>query len=205
MSEAITRPTLLMQIRDTEDARSWRQFVELYTPLIMRFCRWRGLGDHDAADVVQDVLASIAKAIKTFEYDPKKGTFRSWLFTITRRAIWRQTGKKQRQPIPSGGQTVVAMLDATQEAEEDDTWDLEYRKRLFQWAADSVRPEFQTSSWDAFWKTTVEECRGTEVADQLGLTVGAVYVAKSRVLKRIREKVASVADEWDLRFATVVE
>ena len=108
--------------------------------------------------------------------------------------------KKNRAPIPSGGHTVVAMLDAAQQPEAD-AWDLEYRKRLFQWAASNVRPEFQESSWSAFWKTTVEECTGSEVAVQLGLSVGAVYVAKSRVLKRIREKVASVADEWDLSFA----
>ena len=188
-----------MQIRDSEDAKSWRQFVELYSPLITRFCRWRGLSDHDAADVVQDVLVSVAKAIAKFQYDPKKGTFRSWLLKITRHAIAKQTAKAQKAPIPAGGHTVVAMIEATQE-EEADTWDLEYRRNLFQWAATSVREEFQESSWSAFWKTTVEDCSGSEVAEQLGLSVGAVYVAKSRVLKRIREKVASVADEWDLSF-----
>ena len=136
MSSFDTRQTLLIRMRDVEDAGAWSEFVELYTPLIFHFCQQRGLQEADAADVAQEVLTTVANKIREFEYDPEKGQFRSWLLTVTRFKLSHLLKKKQRGPQPAGGHTVVRMLDQQSESDRDENavWEREYRKRVFQWA-----------------------------------------------------------------------
>ena len=195
-----TSQSLLLRVRDTEDHRSWEQFAEIYSPLIERFCAWRGLPNEDVRDVTQDVLAAVSHAIKKFDYDPQKGAFRAWLLTVTRNKLSTHMAKKNRQPAPRGAQTVVAMLDSRQPPapEEMDVWERDYRRRLFNWAAEKTQSDFEPVTWKAFWSTAVLGKPGGEVAEDLNLNIGSVYTAKSRVLKRIRERIATVADEWDI-------
>ena len=191
-----TRPSLLVRIRDTRDRVAWGQFVEIYAPLVYDMARGRGLQDADAADLTQDVLRSVASAIGRFDYDPLKGRFRTWLFTVTRNALNTFFEARQRHPRGSGDSAVQQWLD-NQPAEEDesDFWDREYQKRVLALAAEEVRLSFEESTWQAFWQTSVDGKAVKEVAAALSMSVGAVYIARSRVLAQIKEKVREIVDE----------
>jgi RNA polymerase sigma-70 factor (ECF subfamily) len=190
-----TRASLLIRLRDARDESAWGQFVEIYTPLIYGFCRGRGLQEADAADVCQEVLCTVSRGAARFEYDPSKGKFRNWLFTVVRSKLNNFFATRQRQPDPAGPSTLMQMVDADSNPVDQSEWDAQYLRHIFNWAAERVRPEFQESTWQAFWKTTVEEEDGKQVAESLGLSVGAVYVAKSRVLTRLRQEIQLVEEE----------
>jgi RNA polymerase sigma-70 factor (ECF subfamily) len=189
-----TRPSLLVRIRDARDDQAWSQFVALYAPLIYGYARKQGLQDADAADVTQETLRAVAGAVGGLQYDPQRGTFRGWLFTILRNKLrnWREA--KGRQCPGTGDKAAQEMLQQ-QPAPEEDVWEQEYQRRLFAWAVERIRGEFQEKTWQAFWQTAVDGKRGKDVALALGLTVAAVYLAKSRVLARLKEEIGQVRDE----------
>jgi RNA polymerase sigma factor (sigma-70 family) len=195
----ITRPSLLVRLREPANHAAWAEFVNLYTPLVHGFCRQRGLQEADAADVAQEVLMAVARTMKRFEYQPSKGTFRSWLFTVTRNKFNNFLAKRRRQPLGSGDTVVQQFIEAQPCPETEAAWDRQYHQRLFDWACQQVRREFQETTWQAFWRTAVEDHPGHAVAQGLGLSVGAVYIAKSRVLARLREKTQEVAGDTALR------
>lgn len=193
-----TRPTLLFRIRDARDQEAWERFIDLYAPLVYGFLRKRGLQDADAADLTQDVLRQVSVAVKSLEYDAKRGSFRSWLFTVVQNRLtdhWRKEGirvhgagdtsaQHQLNEVPdAGGQ------DASQE------WDADYEQQLFQYAAKIVQQDFTPATWDAFWLTAVDGLPGRDVADKLGMTVAAVYLAKGRVMTRLKEQVRLLVGE----------
>ena len=97
-SEILTRETLLLRLRDQGDQVAWEEFVEIYTPLLYNYCKKRELAHADASDIVQDVMRSVSLAMENFEYDPKKGKFKGWLFTAVRNAISSHFRKKSRRP-----------------------------------------------------------------------------------------------------------
>jgi RNA polymerase sigma factor (sigma-70 family) len=193
-SAAVTRPSLLLGLRDAENKEAWEDFARIYSRLIYGFCMQRGLQEADAADVTQEVLKTVARTIQRFEYDPRRGRFRGWLLTVTRSKFNNFLGGQQRRIQSEGGTTVLRQVEAVPSPEEETNWDKELQQRLFEWASERVRKEITAKSWDAFWRTAVEGQSGEEVAAGLGLSVGAVYVAKSRVTARLREMIASVGD-----------
>lgn len=191
---AVTRPSLLLDLRDAENSQAWENFVQIYSKLIFGFCCQRGLQPADAADVTQEVLKSVARTIQRFEYDPSKGRFRSWLLTVTRNKLNNFLAAGQRRPESPAETAVLQLMEEKPSAEEESDWDRELQQRLFEWAAALVQKEVSPKTWSAFWATAVEDQSGDKAAETLGLTVGAVYVAKSRVIARLRELVASVGD-----------
>ena len=198
MAEApLTRATLLVRLKDIDDAEAWTEFVQLYGPVVYGFARKRGLQDSDAADMVQEVLRSVARNADRMEYDPKKGTFRGWLYTVTRNKIYNFLSSQKRRPRASGDsgsqERLESYADPSNEAEAD--WELEYQRRLSAKAMDRVKHEFQPATWQAFWGTAVEGRQAQEVGESLKMTSGAVYVAKSRVLARLREEVQRLQEE----------
>jgi RNA polymerase sigma-70 factor (ECF subfamily) len=195
--EPATRASLLVRLRDQQDGVAWTQFVDVYGPLVYRYARRRGLQDADAADLTQEVLRSVAQAMKTFEYDRGRGSFRGWLFTATRHSLQRFRANQERlaQAGDSKFQRLVEEQPARVSPEERDEWDSEFERGLFDWAAKQVRGEVQAATWEAFWRTAVENVNPREVAEALGLSVGAVYVAKSRVLARMRAVIAELQSE----------
>jgi RNA polymerase sigma-70 factor (ECF subfamily) len=188
-----TRPSLLVRIRDARDDEAWSQFVGLYAPLIYGYARKQGLQDADAADLTQETLRAVAGAVGGLQYDPERGTFRGWLFTIVRNKLrnWREAKARQ---CPGTGDTAAQEMLQQQPAPQDDVWEQEYQRRLFVWAIDRIRREFQETTWQAFWQTAVDGRRGKDVALGLGLSVAAVYLAKSRVLARLKEEIEQVRD-----------
>lgn len=202
MAEApLTRATLLARIKDSDDSGAWTEFVQLYGPVVYGFARKRGLQDSDAADMVQEVLRSVARNADRMEYDPKRGTFRGWLYTVTRNKIYNFLSSQKRRPRATGDTTSQERLesyaDPSNEAEAD--WELEYQRRLSAKAMDRVKHEFQPATWEAFLGTAVEGRPAVEVGAALKMTSGAVYVAKSRVLARLRDEVQKLmaeAEKW---------
>jgi RNA polymerase sigma factor (sigma-70 family) len=194
MSQApTTRPSLLVRLRDTHDAEAWRQFVRLYAPLVYRYARRNGLQDADAADLTQDVLRAVSTGAIRMEYDPQRGSFRGWLFTIAQRKLCNLLAQQRRPGRGSGDGGVQVLLDEQPDRDEADRWEEEYRRRVFAWAAECVRPTVSDTTWQAFWQTAVEGRSGAEVAAELTMTVAAVYLAKSRVMVRLKEQV----QQWE--------
>lgn len=186
----LTRASLLVQIRDGSNQVAWKEFVRLYGPVVYGFARKRGLQDADAADLMQDVMRSVSAAIGRLDYDRNQGTFRGWLFTITRNKVYNFLSARRIRPRGSGDTTTNRLLD-TQPAENDssDAWELEYQRRIASLAMDRVRHEFQENTWRAFWLTAVEGVAAAEASRQVGMSPGAIYVAKSRILARLKEEV----------------
>lgn len=191
----LTRPSLLLRLRNADDATAWSEFVRLYTPLIFGHCLRHGVQDADAADVAQEVMRVAAQAMPEFQYDANRGKFRGWLLQTTRNRLHKFFDRQQRTAQPASETTIERMLDQQPSADEQVRWEEDYRQRLFAWAAEKARPEFQLATWDAFWLTTVDSVSVKEIAGQLGISVGAVYIARSRVIARLRELIETVTDE----------
>jgi RNA polymerase sigma-70 factor (ECF subfamily) len=186
-----TRASLLVRLRDGNDADAWREFVRLYAPIIYGFARKRGLQDADAADLMQDVLRSVSTAMGRLDYDPIRGTFRGWLFTVTRNKVFNFLDSRSRRERGTGDSRVQQRLE--QHADGDGTlsadWEADYQRALAAQAMETVKGEFQAATWQAFIQTAVEGRTPSEVSKQIGLSVGAIYVAKSRVIARLRQEI----------------
>jgi RNA polymerase sigma factor (sigma-70 family) len=185
-----TQPSLLVRLKNAHDREAWERFVDLYAPLVYAFVRKRGLQDADAADLTQDVLRQVALAAKSLIYDPRRGSFRGWLFTVVRNRLtdhWRAAARGER----GSGDSSQWQQASEQLVFESDSaeWDAAYERQLLEYAARQVQADFSEATWSAFWQTAVEGREGKVVAAELGLTVAAVYLAKGRVIARLKEQV----------------
>jgi RNA polymerase sigma-70 factor (ECF subfamily) len=189
-----TRASLLLRLRDPKDQEAWQQFLDIYSMLIYRYARKRGLQDADAADLMQEVLRSVSSAIGRLNYDSNRGSFRNWLYTITRNKLHSFLDRQRRQVRGSGDSGIQQRLEEEALPEKDSWWEQEYEQRLFEWAAERVHRTSSEAIWQAFWQTAVEGKSPKDVAHGLGMSVGSVYVAKSRVLALVREQIRQVHD-----------
>ncbi len=185
-----TRASLLIRVRDPADQAAWHEFVEIYRPLILRMARQKGLQDADAEDVAQEILVAVAKAVEEREHDRQRARFRTWLHRVAHNAILNAL-TRGRPDRGSGNSALLAALNQHEShtGPDSDLLRLEYRRELFRWAARQVRPEFQQATWEAFWFTAVEGRAVEDVAEELSKKPGAIYAARSRVIRRIQEKV----------------
>jgi RNA polymerase sigma-70 factor (ECF subfamily) len=198
MSDAFaTSPSLLVRLRDAEDDKAWSQFVDLYAPLVFGLAGRHGLQEADAADLTQEVLLAVSRGIRTLEYDPRRGSFRGWLFTVARNKLRNLLAARQRPGRGSGDPDAQQRLEElpAREEEQGAWWDQEYERRVFAWAARQVRGAFRDTTWQAFWQTAVEGKTGPQVARALGLSVAAVYLAKGRVTDRLRAVIRETLGE----------
>ena len=179
-----TRASLILRLPTKADAQAWREFVAIYEPFLHRFVRRQGLQDADARELVQDVLLSVVQAVGHWQSDATRAKFRTWLFRFARNRLIDVLRKRQRQATHSGtsGLYEVAQSDGLVEQAL-----LAHRRELFRWAAAKVKEQVHPATWLAFWRTSVEEAPVTDVAKELGITPGAVYIARSRVLTRLKE------------------
>jgi RNA polymerase sigma factor (sigma-70 family) len=190
-----TRASLLLRLRDTHDLPAWEQFVGLYAPLVYGFARRKGLQDADAADLAQDVMTSVAQQMRQWQYNPERGSFRGWLFTIARNRLMNWQASAARRMDGTGGDDNLKAVQTCPESLPDtDDWDAEYALRIFHWAASVVRPQVAEQTWQAFELTAIDGLNGTEVAASLGMSTGAVYLARSRVMSRLKQVVERIGD-----------
>jgi RNA polymerase sigma factor (sigma-70 family) len=192
-----TRPSLLVRLRNAQDERAWAEFTAIYCPLIYKFARRKGFQDADAADLVQEVLLAVASAIDRWDPDPARGPFRNWLFRIARNMMIDFLASQHRHPPGIGGTDFAKLLEARPPASLEDSaqFELAYKQQCFRWAADRIRHEFQETTWRAFWETWVVGKKPKDVAVELGMSVGAVYMARSRVVARLRQVIEGVESE----------
>jgi RNA polymerase sigma-70 factor (ECF subfamily) len=184
-----TPTSLLERLRQPFDPDAWSRFVSLYTPLIYSWARRAGLQEPDALDLVQDVFITLLRVLPTFTYDRDR-SFRRWLRTVTLNT-WRNRRKRADNRVLGG------VLDVNQVAGPEDpeaAWEAEYRQHLVGRALSIMRTDFRETTWKACWETVVSGRPAADVAEELGLTVGAVYAAKVRVLNRIREELRELLD-----------
>jgi RNA polymerase sigma-70 factor (ECF subfamily) len=185
-----TPASLLERLRQPDERAAWDHFVELYTPLLYHWAGQLGLQGHDAADLVQDVFTLLVQHLPAFTYDPKR-RFRNWLWTILLNR-WRET--RRRPPAVTLGND--AGLDET--AAVADPLEVhvegEYRRYLVGRALEIMKAEFQPTTWQACWEHVVSGRSAADVAVQLGISEGAVYVAKHRVLRRLRQELEGFLD-----------
>jgi RNA polymerase sigma factor (sigma-70 family) len=191
-----TRRSLIVKLRDPADNAAWHEFVTLYEPLVYRLARHKGLQDADANDLCQEVFRAVSQAIADWDPDPVRGRFRGWLSRIARNLLINFLTRRPHQLRGSGATSVQGLLEAQPAPDPSATafFEAEYRKRLFQWAADEVKNEFTPATWTAFWRTAIEGRSPKDVATGLGISAGAVYIARSRVIARLRQRVEERSD-----------
>ena len=190
-----TRASLLLRLRDPHDEDAWRQFVELYAPLVYGYALNQGLQNADAADLSQEVLRVVVGAIGRLDYDPTRGAFRNWLFTVVRRKLanWRRS--QQNRPDKGDGAVGPHALEQCPVRDPlQAEWDVEWERRVFAWACEQVRSDVRDLTWQAFWRTAVDGQPAQRVADELGLSLTRVYNARSRVFARLKTLIQSVEE-----------
>ncbi len=192
-----TRQSLLVRLKDPRDGQAWSEFVAIYAPLIDRLARSKGFQEADAADLAQEVFRAVAGAIDRYDPDPARGSFRGWLFRIARNLMINLLAARRIRPQATGDSDVRELLDRVPAPDSAETalFDAAYRRRLFHWAAEQVRGEFRDSTWKAFWLTAVEGREPGDAAAAAGISVGAVYIARSRVMARLRAVIEAVEGE----------
>ena len=185
-----TRPSLLLRLRGERDERAWAEFLLLYEPLVLRLMRRRGLQESDARDTTQQVLLRISVAIERYQPDGAEASFRRWLFRVARNVVVTFLTRQSLRAEVLDDRQIEEVLDATLAANaESDLFDAEYRQQVLAWATEQVRCEFRDSTWQAFVETSINGRAIAEVARELKLSPGSVYVARSRIIARLRAKV----------------
>jgi RNA polymerase sigma-70 factor (ECF subfamily) len=187
-----TSTSLLDRIRLHPDGPSWKRVVELYTPLIQGWLRRSSgaLQSHDLDDLVQDVLGQMVRGLPTFQHSRRPGAFRCWLRTITVHRLLAFRRAQKSRPLASGDSSVDPELAQLEDPESDLSrlWDREHDQHVLRRLRELVEPEFNPASWQAFTRTALLGERAAAVAADLGMTINAVLLAKSRVLRRLRQE-----------------
>jgi RNA polymerase sigma-70 factor (ECF subfamily) len=164
--------------------------VELYTPFLYQWARQRGLQESDAADLVQEVFILLLQKLPEFTYD-QHGSFRAWLRKVTLNK-WRELKRRQLVPVLDARSPILAELASPEN--EEALWEAEYQQHLTQRVLALLQAEFQPATWVPFWNCVVQGRPAAEVAREQGVSVNAVYLAKSRVLRRLRRELAGLLD-----------
>lgn len=190
MSSPFTSPTSTSLILRAQslDADAWERMARLYTPLVFYWTQVAKLQDADAADVVQDVFEALAKNLSNFDHGPDRPPFRGWLYGITRNKIRMHFRGKEKNAHAAGGtdaHKIYMELPEVEEVDGDDS-SIASQNSLARRALELIQTDFHETTWQAFWRVAIDERPAAEVAEELGLSVGGVYTAKSRVLKRLR-------------------
>jgi RNA polymerase sigma-70 factor (ECF subfamily) len=193
---AETSASLLDQLRAAPDGDAWGRLVDLYSPLIRAWLLRQGLARQDADDVTQDVLTVLVRRLPDFERAPRTGAFRRWLRTITvncLRDFWRSQRGRPRATGSSDFQEVLEQL-ADPDSGLSRQWDQEHDQHVTRRLLEMIRAHFEASTWAAFRRFALDGEPAERVAAELGLTVNAVFIAKSRVLGRLRQEAAGILD-----------
>ena len=186
-----TRASLILRLPDAADVAAWDELVAIYGPLVFRLAVRQGLRHADADDLVQEVFAAIARSVSEWLERQHPGSFRAWLLRIARNTAVNFLTRRPHRPLGTGGEEAARLLAnvPAPESEVSSQFDLEYRREVFCWAAEQVRESVADTTWQAFWLTHVEELSIPAAAQQLGVSVGKVYVSRSRVMHRLQELV----------------
>jgi RNA polymerase sigma-70 factor, ECF subfamily len=195
-----TSASLLERARDN-DRTAWDRIVYLYSPLVFAWCRRWGLRDEDTLDVGQDVMRLVFTHLGAFRRDCPGDSFRRWLKAIARNRVrdFHRRNDHRQQAVAAFGGEHPALTDAQAEDENEGVGE---QKLVLRRALDLVRMEFEPRTWDAFWRVSIDETPAADVAQALGVSVNVVYLARSRVLRRLADQFAELIDGWQATGST---
>ncbi|QDU31380.1 RNA polymerase sigma factor [Anatilimnocola aggregata] len=179
--------TLLERVKVARNDADWDRFVNLYTPMLFAWAKRFGLGDADACDLAQDVLLILLKELPNFERG-RKFSFRSWLRTIATNKCREHLRRKKPQALDPMSALQLSDFDA------EPFWEHEYRQLLVARALTVMKAEFEATTWQACWEHVVSGRKAADIGAELRLSEGAVYAAKCRVMKRLREELEGLLE-----------
>jgi RNA polymerase sigma-70 factor, ECF subfamily len=193
---ADTSASLLERLCVQSDDASWKRFVDLYAPLVRGWLRHFAVKDQDAEDLAQEVMAVVVRELPNFKHNQQRGAFRNWLRTVTvnkLRELWRTT---RGQATASGDSDVARMLDqlADPNSSLSQLWDQQHDQHVARRLMELIQPHFEPTTWQAFRRVALDGQKAATVAEELGISVNAVLLAKSRVLSRLRQELHGLTD-----------
>ncbi len=188
-----TRHSLIVRLKNEHDQPAWRDFVVAYESFLQRLVARQGVPEHHIADVTQQILIAIGRSVENWKPDDRPESFRRWLTTVSRHVVIKFMTRERRQAGGPGGTEWIQQLrelPSRPAASED----ARYQHELIIWAAEQVRHEFMETSWSAFWATTIQERTVHEIAAELNVSPGSIYMSRSRIMARIRLKIQEIQD-----------
>ena len=194
MSPIETRNSLIVRLKSDQNEIAWRDFVGVYEVFLGQMARRQGVPERHVADVTQQILMAIVRSIEGWKDDGNNASFRRWLSTVSRNVVIRFMTRERRQPGGVGGSDLIALLQKV----EDKPNELQiqrYQHELIVWAAEQVRKEFIESSWQAFCATVIEQKSVDEVARELKVSAGSIYMSRSRIMAKIRKTISAVLED----------
>lgn len=188
-----TRESLLIRVRDPQDRDAWDQFVSIYRPVVYRLARQKGLQDADAQDLTQRVLLAVSQAIPSWR--PQDGSrFRNWLARVAKNALINLLSRKPKD-LAEGGSGEWLDRQGSADHELQEHYEREYQRQLYRRAAEIVRHRADENTWLAFSLTMVDGLSTSKAAQKLGLSIGSIYAARSRIVRRLRDQVQQLSED----------
>jgi RNA polymerase sigma-70 factor, ECF subfamily len=193
---AETSATLLERLKDRSDSVAWRRLVDLYSPLIKGWLRRHGVSAEDAEDLTQEVLEVVVREVSRFRHNGRVGAFRTWLRTITINCLRQSSRSRRLRGQATGSTDITVMLDQLEDPTSDLSrrWDQEHDQDVLERLLELIEPDFRPATWRAFRRQVIDGASAEAVAAELGLTVNAVLIAKSRVLAHLRKNAEGLVD-----------
>lgn len=196
MADPITRSSLLIRLKDADDIAAWEEFSQLYGQVIYRVALKAGFQAADAEDLVQEVFLSVSLSLNQWLLREDRGKFLAWLIRIARNEAIDRMRQRAKRFLGQGGSVAEQLLTQLPDPSDySDSLDLEYQRTLFRWAAMRVKQEVTEQVWQAFWMTSIEAVPIHQAAETLKTSVGNIYVARSRVIARIKDHIANRGEQ----------
>ena len=197
MQSPLTHLSLISQLQGTRNERAWEEFVQAYEPFLKSLVVRQGVPSRHVPDVTQQVLFSIARSVEGWQDDGNPASFRRWVTRVARNVVIKFMTRERRQPgKPQGGSDLLDLLQNVPDVT-DPVQTQQYEHELICWAAVQVRKDFRESSWAAFRETVIEGRPVPEVAEELGVSTGSIYMSRSRIMARIRSRVSKMVDDLE--------
>jgi len=194
MTTPKTRHSLILRLKNPDNETAWQDFVEAYETFLRRLAVRQGVPDRHIPDVTQQVLLAIARSIDGWQDDGKQASFRRWVSTVSRNVVIKFMTRERRHESVGAGTDLLEQLRNIP-ANPDPQLVRQYEHEVIIWAAEQVRSEFRKTSWQAFSATMIEGRSVADIAAELGVTAGSIYMSRSRILARIRTKVRQLLEE----------
>ena len=194
-----TNVELILRLANTQDQRDWAEFAKLYEPLLFKTARKLGLSKNDAVDAVQEVFVHLGKAVSQWKPTGRPGAFRGWLVRVAKNQMLKLIQRTTMLKAESANDDAVEAALANPNFSQQSTYfNIEFRRTVFLYVVQKVRDSFLEKTWQAFWLTYMDQRSPSEVAAELNLTTGAVYIARSRVMNRLQSEIQLLVDEdWE--------
>lgn len=197
-----TRASLLGRLKDWNDQASWQEFYDTYHQLIFNYALKQGLTEAEAQDVMQETLLAVAKAIRSYEYDPTRSSFKNWLLTVTRHRIADHFRKRRHEPARVHTQPRDTCRTSTVERGPDPhsesldgAWEEEWQRHLTHLALERLKTQMNTQHFQIFYLSVIKQQPAGTVAKALGVNRGQVYLVKHRLLPVFKKTLASAMED----------